>query len=212
MDLGRKEELTARARERGITIVTLSEEVRRNPDYLRCLHQLHNLIQMDVPRAGYFTPVGYDEFADEFRRGTHLPDGYFIAKSGQRYVGLSYLQAMDGDPDTLEVGLTGVRREYRRRGIAAALKFHTLSFAKENGFQAIETGSDSARTRRSSRSTRVWGSGGPTRGSRSRNGSGSEGGAGRRTCTALWWRPRYGRRTCGRCSGYGRLARIHGWG
>ena len=60
-----------------------------------------------------------------------------------RYVGLSYLQAMDGDPDTLEVGLTGVRREHRRQGIAAALKFHTLSFAKENGFQAIETGSDS---------------------------------------------------------------------
>ena len=60
-----------------------------------------------------------------------------------RYVGLSYLQAMDGDPDTLEVGLTGVRREHRRQGIAAALKFHTLSYAKERGFQAIETGSDS---------------------------------------------------------------------
>ena len=47
-------------------------------------------------------------------------------------------------PDTLEVGLTGVRREYRRQGIAAALKFHTLSYAKEHGFQAIEPGSDSA--------------------------------------------------------------------
>ena len=144
VDLGRKEGLTAMAGDRGTTIVALSEEVRRNPDYLRCLHELCNLIEMDVPRAGYFTPVGYDEFADEFRRGTHLPEGYFIAKQGQRYVGLSYLQTMGGDPDTLEVGLTGVRREYRRRGIAAALKFHTLSFAKENGFQAIETGSDSA--------------------------------------------------------------------
>ena len=61
-----------------------------------------------------------------------------------RYVGLSYLQAMDGDPDTLEVGLTGVRREQRRQGIAAALKFHALSFAKEHGFQAIETSSDSS--------------------------------------------------------------------
>ena len=51
---------------------------------------------------------------------------------------------MDGDPDTLEVGLTGVRREQRRQGIAAALKFRTLSYAKEHGFQAIETGSDSS--------------------------------------------------------------------
>ena len=144
VDLGRKEELTARPREQGIIIVTLSEEARRNRDYLRCLHELCNLIEMDVPRAGYFTPVSYDEFADEFQRGTHLPDGYFIAKQGERYVGLSYLQAMDGDPDTLEVGLTGVRREQRRQGIAAALKFHALSFAKEHGFQAIETGSDSA--------------------------------------------------------------------
>ena len=136
--------MTARPREQGIIIVTLSEEARRNRDYLRCLHKLHNLIQMDVPRAGYFTPVAYGEFADEFRRGTHLPDGYFIAKQEERCIGQSYLQTMDGDPDTLEVGLTGVRREHRRQGIAAALKFHTLGYAKEHGFQAIETGSDSA--------------------------------------------------------------------
>ncbi len=143
VDLDRKHQLTAQASEQGIAIVTLSEEARRNPDYLRCLHQLHNLIQMDVPRAGYFTPVSYEEFALEFRRGTHLPDGYFIAKEGERYIGLSYLQAMNGDPDTVEVGLTGVRREYRRRGIAAALKLHTLGFAKERGFRTIETGNDS---------------------------------------------------------------------
>ena len=143
VDLGRKEGLTAMAGDHGITIVTLSEETRRNPDYLRCLHELCNLIEIDVPRAGYFTPVSFGEFVEEFRRGTHLPDGYFIAKRGERYVGLSYLGPMDGDPETLEVGLTGVRQEYRRQGIAAALKFHTLSYANEHVFLAIETGSDS---------------------------------------------------------------------
>ena len=143
-DLSRQEELTARAKERGITIVRLSDEVQRSPAYLRSLHELHNAIQTDVPRAGYFTPMPYQEFAEEFSRGTHLPDGYFIAKRGERYVGQSYLQTSSGDPYTLEVGLTGVRREYRRQGIAAALKLHTLSYAKEHGFRAIETGSDSS--------------------------------------------------------------------
>ena len=143
-DLSRIEEATAQARGRGITIVTLSEEAQGSTDYLRALSELHNHILADVPRAGYFTPVPYDEFAQEFSQGTHLPEGYFLAKHGDRCVGLSYLQRTDGDPTILEVGLTGIRREYRRRGIARTLKLHTMRYAREHGFSAIETGSDSS--------------------------------------------------------------------
>ena len=144
VDLSRIGEIQTRLRERGISIVTLSKESKENPDYLQALSELHNLIEADVPRAGYFTPVTYDEFASGFSRGTHLTDGYFLAKHGDKYVGLSYLQTTDGDPRILEVGLTGIRREYRRQGIARVLKLYTMKYASENGFDAIETGSNSS--------------------------------------------------------------------
>ena len=143
VDFASISDAACQASERDVSIVTLNDEARANSNYLRDLHKLHNLIHADVPRAGYFTPCSYDEFTDEFLRGTHIPDGYFLAKHGAQYVGLSYLQKVDADPLTLEVGLTGIRREYRRRGIAKALKLHTIKYAKEHGFEAIETGSDS---------------------------------------------------------------------
>ena len=144
VDLSGIEDMTDQARERGTTIVTLSKEIQENADYLRDLSELQNLIEADVPRAGYFTPATYDEFVDGFLRGTHLPDGYFLAKHGEKYVGLSYLQTTEGDPRILEIGLTGIRPEYRRQGIARLLKLHTIKYASERGFDAIETGSNSS--------------------------------------------------------------------
>lgn len=143
-DLSGIQEITVQAREQGTAIVTLLEESQENPEYLRDLCELHNLIEADVPRAGYFTPLTFDEFVDDFSRGTHLLDGYFLAKHGDKYVGLSYLQTTDGDPRILEIGLTGIRQEYRRQGIARMLKLHTIRYAKKRGFDAIETGSDSS--------------------------------------------------------------------
>jgi GNAT superfamily N-acetyltransferase len=40
----------------------------------------------------------------------------------------------------LNVGiLTGVRREYRRQGVATALKVQTIAYAKQHGFREIVT-------------------------------------------------------------------------
>jgi GNAT superfamily N-acetyltransferase len=52
-----------------------------------------------------------------------------LAVDGDRFVGTSQLWRAPA-ADELRTGLTGVRREYRRRGIALALKVHSLAFAK----------------------------------------------------------------------------------
>jgi RimJ/RimL family protein N-acetyltransferase len=39
----------------------------------------------------------------------------------------------------LRTGMTGVRREWRRRGIALALKVRSLEFAKAQGFRRVVT-------------------------------------------------------------------------
>jgi ribosomal protein S18 acetylase RimI-like enzyme len=72
-----------------------------------------------------------------FERSSVLLDGFFVARDGQRIVGLSYLaRRPDGDA---EVGDTGVLRDYRRRGIARALKMMVTRYATEHGIKRVHT-------------------------------------------------------------------------
>ena len=72
-----------------------------------------------------------------FERPSVLLDGFFTARDGARIVGLSYLvRRPDGDA---EVGDTGVLRDYRRRGIARALKMLVTRFAIEHGIVRVHT-------------------------------------------------------------------------
>ncbi|TMD83549.1 MAG: GNAT family N-acetyltransferase, partial [Chloroflexi bacterium] len=72
-----------------------------------------------------------------FERPSVLLDGFFVARDGDRIVGLSYLaQRPDGDA---EVGDTGVLRDYRRRGIARALKMMVTRYASDHGIRRVHT-------------------------------------------------------------------------
>jgi ribosomal protein S18 acetylase RimI-like enzyme len=72
-----------------------------------------------------------------FERPSVLLDGFFVARDGERIVGLSYLvRRPDGDA---EVGDTGVLRDYRRRGIARALKMMVTRYAIEHGIMRVHT-------------------------------------------------------------------------
>jgi len=46
------------------------------------------------------------------------------------------------DIESLETGLTGVRREYRRRGLATALKSQNIEKAKILGTKQIQTSNE----------------------------------------------------------------------
>jgi len=72
-----------------------------------------------------------------FERPGVLLDGFFVARDGERIVGLSFLaRRPDGDA---EVGDTGVLREYRRRGIGRALKMMVTRYATEHGIKRVYT-------------------------------------------------------------------------
>jgi RimJ/RimL family protein N-acetyltransferase len=49
---------------------------------------------------------------------------------------------MDAGEQTLYQLLTGVRREYRRRNIALALKLRTIAYAKARQIKAVITNTD----------------------------------------------------------------------
>src|SRR5207245_4943489 len=72
-----------------------------------------------------------------------LPDGYFLAKDGSNFVGMSDVHRIDSEPAVLNQDDTGVIREYRGRGIATALKLRVIDFGKKNGYRIIKTWNDS---------------------------------------------------------------------
>ena len=72
-----------------------------------------------------------------FVRPSVLLEGFFVARDGERIVGLSYLaRRPNGDA---EVGDTGVVRDYRRRGIARALKLMVTRYAAQHGIARVHT-------------------------------------------------------------------------
>jgi RimJ/RimL family protein N-acetyltransferase len=66
------------------------------------------------------------------------PQSFFLALDGDAIVGMSELRKV-AQAEWLGTGLTGVKRAYRRKGIALALKLSAAQHAKEAGFAVIST-------------------------------------------------------------------------
>ena len=131
--------VVTKVRESGIEIVPASELAKRDPDWMRRTWELHGEIIRDVPDDDVLVNMSFEEFAKTFDHPEFIPEGYFLALDGGRYVGMSSVwnrRVKDGEVYTK---LTGVVRSHRRRGIATALKVHGFSRAKEHGARFIET-------------------------------------------------------------------------
>jgi ribosomal protein S18 acetylase RimI-like enzyme len=127
----------------GIVLTTLAAERERDPDALRRAYELELACGRDVPGIGEPTDVPFELFLQHsVERPTALPDAFFLAKDGDDYVGLSQLQRRLAQPAVLQQHLTGVRRGYRGRGIAMALKLQTVKYAQAHGYREIRTGND----------------------------------------------------------------------
>jgi GNAT superfamily N-acetyltransferase len=124
--------------EHGIEILTL-KELETDPDRDRKLYDLDWELSQDVPHTEPLTRTDYELWVKMHLRNPNLlPEGYFLAVHNGEYVGLSALWLNQATPD-LFTGLTGVRREYRRKGIALALKLRAVRYARERGAPLIRT-------------------------------------------------------------------------
>jgi len=128
-----------RVASQGISITTLSAEFQADPECLPKLYELKRLIVQDIPAPDQITFASYEEFVGYMKHSEFLPDAYFIAKDGNRYIGISNLWRSKGEPEKLYQGVTGILREYRRRGIATALKVKTIEYARNHGYRFIVT-------------------------------------------------------------------------
>jgi len=67
------------------------------------------------------------------------PEGSFVALAGNEIVGCAGLIRDDDRPERAENSLTAVRRDWRGRGLARALKERTIVWAAENGLREVYT-------------------------------------------------------------------------
>gem|GEM_PF-525948 len=125
----------------GISISTFAEERVRDPRCVEKLYELTTLLDEDDPARGPFVPPAYNarEALLWLQMPYVLPDAYFIAKRGDEYVGVSDVSRFEAVPGGLTQGFTGVKREYRRRGLATALTLQGITYARANGYQLIQS-------------------------------------------------------------------------
>jgi RimJ/RimL family protein N-acetyltransferase len=115
----------------GYAVVTIAER----PELLRAAYALALEGYADMATTAP-VEITLDEWLGE--EATHAA-GSFVALAGGEVVGYSGLVRDEDDPARAEDGLTVVRRDWRRRGLATALKRAELAWAAANGIREVVT-------------------------------------------------------------------------
>ncbi|MEZ4736963.1 MAG: GNAT family N-acetyltransferase [Caldilineaceae bacterium] len=98
-----------------------------------------------MPTVAEITERPYAEYSKRFADPGFTPTAWMIATAPTNsdpigpYVGMSTLWPDANDATRLWQGFTGVLPTYRRRGIATALKVHTINYAQRQGVKYIVT-------------------------------------------------------------------------
>lgn len=117
----------------GVEIVTRAER----PDLVREMYEVGVAAACDIPGLdGGGNPSFESWSAFEIERPSRDPGLSFIALADGRVVGFA---SLDVFPDDVFHGLTAVAREWRGRGVGAALKRSQIAAAKERGVRRLLT-------------------------------------------------------------------------
>jgi GNAT superfamily N-acetyltransferase len=120
----------------GVEIVTWAER----PEITRGLYEVACEALPDIPDSEDEQIEPFDEWLAIHMQGLQdRADATFAAVAEGEVVGWAKLTFSASMPDTPFHDLTGVKRAWRKRGIARALKHTQLNWAKEQGFRRLRT-------------------------------------------------------------------------
>jgi GNAT superfamily N-acetyltransferase len=122
----------------GIAIATWAER----PGIERELYEVYVEAEPDIPgeEANELTP--FEKWLSNDMQGiSDRPEAVFVALAGDEVVGYAKL-AFPPDPTRAFHDLTGVKRAWRGRGIAGALKRAQIAWAKEHGYELLLTANE----------------------------------------------------------------------
>ncbi|WP_066319204.1 GNAT family N-acetyltransferase [Bacillus sp. FJAT-29814] len=123
----------------GIQFVTLAEQPGEESE-----HKLYELsVETSKDNPGQFGSLPpFEQWRKEFLpEVTSRNDWVFIAVEGDRFVGVSQLYSTE-NAGVIYTNYTGVRKEYRGRGIAKALKLLSIQAAINEGAHTMTTDSE----------------------------------------------------------------------
>ena len=125
----------------GVDITTLADR----PELAEACHAIDAEAVPDIPVEAEFVPAPFERWrASNLEGPGALPHACAVALVGGEVVGYAALLARTAEPGTAEHQLTAVKRAWRRRGIATALKRAQIAWAAENGFERLVTYNDEA--------------------------------------------------------------------
>jgi GNAT superfamily N-acetyltransferase len=120
----------------GIEIVTWAE----HPKLIEGVYGVARESYPDVPGEEDVELPSFDDWLAKDMSGPgDRPEAVFIALAGDEVVGYSKFSLTKAQPETAHHDMTGVKRAWRRRGIAGALKAAQIRWAKEAGYTRLVT-------------------------------------------------------------------------
>ncbi len=121
----------------GIEIVTWAQR----PELARGMYVVDLEARPDIPGFEDVTVVPFDDWmAHHMQRPADSPEATFIALAGQEVVGFAKLSLTA--PRAAGHSMTAVRRDWRGRGIARALKATEINWALANGYTELHTSNE----------------------------------------------------------------------
>lgn len=129
-----------RVKGEGYEILNLSQLREKYPDdWSRRLYEADMTISQDVPMPEPFEPISFDHYLAMINSPAVNPESYFMVLKDGEVAAFTELDWNTIDRTLANTGLTGVRREHRRKGLATALKAVAIEWAKSVGIERIVT-------------------------------------------------------------------------
>ena len=120
----------------GVEIVTWDQR----PELARGIYEVACEAYPDIPGDRDETVEPFEDWLEHEMRGSgDRADATFLAVSGDDVVGYSKFSLTEAQPTTAHHDMTAVKRAWRQRGIAGALKRTQILWAKERGYERLAT-------------------------------------------------------------------------
>jgi mycothiol synthase len=123
----------------GIEISTWAER----PDAIRGMYEVAAEALPDIPGDEDALVEPFEDWLEHEMRGPgDRPEATFVAFAGDEVVGYAKFSLTRARPKTASHDITGVKRAWRGRGIAGALKRAQIAWAKQAGYEELVTGNE----------------------------------------------------------------------
>ena len=120
----------------GIEIVTWAER----PELAHGIYEVALEGLPDIPGGEDDEIEPFEKWLEHEMRGSgDRPEATFVAVAGNEAIGYAKFSLTEAQPVTAHHDLTAVKRAWRGRGVARALKATQIAWAKANGYEELRT-------------------------------------------------------------------------